>query len=238
MQIKYLSIHDDLLQKIQTNVYPASSMLPSENQLAKKYQTSRETIRKALDLLSQNGYIQKIQGKGSVVLDMSKFSFPVSNIASYTELAKTMKGTSKTIVHSINYPSDEDLKEIALPFGQNASFWQVSRIREVNGERIILDEDYFDEEYVPLLPKDICEKSIYAHIEDELGLEIGFAQKEIVVEAPTIEERELLDLDGFSNLVVIRSQVFLADTNLFQYSISKHRPDKFRFVDFARRVKN
>jgi GntR family transcriptional regulator, trehalose operon transcriptional repressor len=39
-------------------------------------------------------------------------------------------------------------------------------------------------------------------------------------------------------VVVIRSQVYLDDANLFQFTESRHRPDKFRFVDFARRVKN
>ena len=29
--------------------------------------------------------------------------------------------------------------------------------------------------------------------------------------------------------------VYLEDTSLFQYTESRHRPDKFQFVDFARR---
>ena len=238
MQIKYLTIHDDLLQKIQTNVYPASTLLPSENRLAIKYDTTRETIRKALDLLSHNGHIQKIRGKGSVVLNTNKFSLPVSNIESFAELVEKLDMDSETIVHSIDYLKETDDLFQTMPFEKGRNIWGVSRVRKVDGERIILDHDYFDEQYVPLLSKDICQQSIYAHIEDELRLEIGFAQKEIVIEAPTVEDRELLDLDDFSNLVVIRSQVYLADTSLFQYSVSKHRPDKFRFIDFARRIKN
>ncbi|MFR5172363.1 MAG: trehalose operon repressor, partial [Clostridium paraputrificum] len=34
---------------------------------------------------------------------------------------------------------------------------------------------------------------------------------------------------------VIRSEVYLEDTRLFQYHESRHRVDKFKFVDFARR---
>ena len=51
--------------------------LNSEFDLQNKYQASRDTIRKAL-LLSQNGYIQKSQGKGSIVLDINRFNFPVN----------------------------------------------------------------------------------------------------------------------------------------------------------------
>lgn len=66
-------------------------------------------------------------------------------------------------------------------------------------------------------------------------MSISFAKKEITVEDPTEEDRESLDLDGFHNIVVIKNYVYLEDATLFQYTESRHRPDRFRFVDFARR---
>ncbi|WP_143522307.1 UTRA domain-containing protein, partial [Pseudomonas sp. 2822-17] len=78
--------------------------------------------------------------------------------------------------------------------------------------------------------------SIYEYIEGELGLTISFAKKEITVEEPTEEDCELLDLEGFSNIVVVKNFVHLEDASIFQYTESRHRPDKFRFVEFARRA--
>ncbi|MFC2947806.1 trehalose operon repressor [Virgibacillus sediminis] len=236
MKKKYLTIYEDLVEKIQANVWPASSMLPSENELADEYKSSRETIRKALDLLSNNGYIQKIRGKGSVVIDLNKFSFPVSGIVSFKELDRSLNLSSKTIVEELDYVHEGEEIADLLQIGEE-KVWQVSRVREIAEERIILDKDYFSERYVPKLPREVCEDSIYRYIEQELGLTISFAQKEIIVEEPSPEDKKLLDLEGFSNIVVIKSQVYLEDTSLFQYSESRHRPDKFRFVDFARRVK-
>ncbi|WP_337017620.1 trehalose operon repressor [Oceanobacillus massiliensis] len=238
MQKKYLIIYDELVKGIQAGEWPAGTMLPSENELSLHYETSRETIRKALNLLSQKGYIQKIRGKGSVVIDFHTFSFPVSGIESYTELTKKLQLESRTIIHQLGFlEANHDISEM-LHQSVSDRVWNVVRIREISGERIILDKDYFNERYVPLLSKEICRNSIYDYIENQLGLVIGFAQKEILVESPTDEDRELLDIEGFSNVVVIRSQVYLDDASLFQYTESRHRPDKFRFVDFARRVKN
>src|SRR5690606_11147162 len=115
--------------------------------------------------------------------------------------------------------------------------WKIVRTREMNGEKVILDKDYLWKKYVPHLTKDICEDSIYEYLEGQLNLKISFAKKEIVVEEPTDEDRALLDLEGFHNMVVIRSYVYLDDANLFQFTESRHRPDKFRFVDFARRMR-
>lgn len=36
-------------------------------------------------------------------------------------------------------------------------------------------------------------------------------------------------------VVVVRSDVYLDDTRLFQHTESRHRLDRFKFVEFARR---
>ena len=79
--------------------------------------------------------------------------------------------------------------------------------------------------------------SIYEYIEEVLGLKIAFAQKEITVESATLEDKKLLDCEGYDMIVVVKSYTYLDDTRLFQYTESRHRPDKFKFVDFARRTK-
>ena len=60
---KYQMIYQDLLDKIKQRVIQPNTYLPSENELMKQYGASRDTVRKALNLLLQNGYIQKKQGK-------------------------------------------------------------------------------------------------------------------------------------------------------------------------------
>lgn len=234
---KYLTIYHELVKKIQSNQWPESTKLPSENELTEKYATSRETIRKALNQLAQDGYIQKIRGKGSVVIDINKFDFPVSGIVSFKELATNLQLPTNTIVNELAIvEADQELRS-KLNIDLRDSVWKVVRTREISGEKIILDKDYFNKDYVPELTREICEDSIYDYLENQLELKISFARKEIVVEEPSEEDRALLDLEGYSNVVVIKSMVYLEDTSLFQYTESRHRPDKFRFVDFARRVK-
>ena len=86
---KYEMIYHDLLTKIKQKVIKPNTYLPSENELVKQYHASRDTIRKSLNLLLQNGYIQKNKGKGSLVLDMDRIAFPVSGVTSFKELQKT-----------------------------------------------------------------------------------------------------------------------------------------------------
>lgn len=69
---KFITIYKDIAQQIEGGRWKAEEILPSEHELTAQYGTSRETVRKALHMLAQNGYIQKIRGKGSVVLNREK----------------------------------------------------------------------------------------------------------------------------------------------------------------------
>nr|WP_263326748.1 trehalose operon repressor [Neobacillus sp. Marseille-Q6967] len=236
MNNKYLMIYNEIVAQIKNGEIAPGTLLPSENELKDQYDTSRETIRKALNLLAQNGYIQKVRGKGSIVIDISKFDFPISGLVSFKELAEKMGGKSKTIVNELSLiiKPDSYLRH-QLQLNSKDQVWKVVRTREIGGNKIILDKDFLAAKFVPQLTEEICENSIYEYLENELNLKISFAKKEIIVEEPTAEDRSLLDLEGFHNIVVIKNYVYLEDASLFQYTESRHRPDKFRFVDFARR---
>ena len=231
---KYQKIYQDLLEKIKQGEIKPHTLLPSESELMKIYDASRDTVRKALNLLLNDGYIQKNKGKGSVVLDINRIAFPVSGVTSFKELTKTLHGEVKTIVilFSEEKPDEEIQKALYVKDGL---VYHVKRIREIEGEKIILDEDYLIKDIVNGLSYQDAENSLYEYIEKKLGLKISFARKEITVVKATEEEKQLLDMLDYDLLVCVKSYVYLEDATLFQYTISKHRPDKFRFVDFARR---
>lgn len=58
MNNKYLTIYSDIVEEIKTETLKRI-VFTFWNELKDTYNTSRETIRKALNLLSQNGYIQR-----------------------------------------------------------------------------------------------------------------------------------------------------------------------------------
>lgn len=235
MNNKFIRIYEDIAGRIRSGDIEAGSLLQSELDLSERYQTSRETIRKALKMLYEEGYIQKIQGKGSIVLDIRKIDFPVSGLVSFKELAQKMGHRAQTVVKLFEEQVVDQTLSQKTSFGLNELLWQINRVRKVDGEHVILDKDYISQRLISGLNREICQDSIYEYVEQKLGLSISYAKKEILVEEPTAEDRQLLDLEGFHNVVVVRSQVYLEDTSQFQYTESRHRPDKFIFVDFARR---
>ncbi|MCK4025233.1 trehalose operon repressor [Streptococcus iners] len=231
---KYQEIYHDLKEKIRTNLYPAETSLPTEQQLQEIYGVSRDTVRKALAMLTEGGLIQKVQGRGSMVLKQEILNFPVSGLTSYQELTNSLQLSSQTQVVSLEQVTVNSSLASLTGFEPYSKVWKVVRTRSIDGKISVVDTDYLAVELVPELTLEIAERSIYEYLEGQLGLDIAYAQKEITVEPTSREERDLMQCQD-DYLVLIKSRVYLGDTRQFQYTESKHKIDKFRFVDFARR---
>ena len=231
----FLTLYKDLAEQIDSGELRPGSKLPSENELAMTYQTTRETVRKGLGMLAQNGYIHKIKGKGSFVLDTGRFNFPVSGLVSYKELSERLGKQNRTIVYETACVEAGSTIAKQLHIEPVTQVWKVIRAREIEGERIILDIDYLLADVVSGLTSEIAADSIYEYLEQVLHLKISYAKKVISVECANELDREHMDLGQDTHVVVVRGYVHLEDTTLFQYTESRHRLDKFQFVDFARR---
>ncbi|WP_047998788.1 trehalose operon repressor [Lactiplantibacillus herbarum] len=231
-------VYDDLMQKIEGEIYPVGTYLPSENQLCDLYGISRETGRKALAELAENGYIQKIRGKGSLVIEHHQYEFPVSGIVSYKELAAKLHIKTENIVYSYEPNAILPVADFTALGTEltEAPVTAIKRVRVINDEPDIIDKDYILKTVIPDVPRSAAEDSLYDYFENQLGLEIGYATKEITMAPATAEDCEHLGLKPGAYVAVVRSVTSLTDARAFQFTESRHRPDKFSFRDFARRA--
>ncbi|MGQ5708845.1 trehalose operon repressor [Lactobacillus sp. PSON] len=230
-------IAQDIASKIRFKQYCPGEYLPSESQLTTLYGSSRETVRKALEQLNSLGMIQKIKGKGSIVLDLEKYSFPLSGITSFSELNKSLGMNAKTQVLKLDKMEDlPGLFKEKFPNQEKQAGIYVERLRLIDNQPQVLDCDYLFTPPIEELPKEVAESSIYDYLENKVGLNISYATKEITVEKVNNELQDKLKIPD-DVAVLVASHNFLNDTTLFQLTLSFHNPAKFKFVDFARRQK-
>lgn len=81
----YISIMHILKERIIEGDYPVGSLMPTEHQLEEEFEVSKITIRKAIELLDQEGYVVKKSGRGTTVISNSVFN-RVSKTANFPQL--------------------------------------------------------------------------------------------------------------------------------------------------------
>lgn len=83
-QLKYYQIMDDLKEQIFSGKLRPGDKLPSENQLSERYQVSRQTVRKAIEMLTNAGYVYAEHGRGTFCSEMVRHTSQSKNVAVVT----------------------------------------------------------------------------------------------------------------------------------------------------------
>ncbi|HEM6016789.1 TPA: UTRA domain-containing protein [Streptococcus suis] len=233
---KYKKVYADIKEKIEQNIWQANQEMPTENELMEIYSYSKDTIRKALSLLEMDGYIQKRQGRNSIILDHNLVRKPyVSELKTVSELNRSAHHQVQTELTNLYIVQGQPEVMKELEVDEKTDLYRISRVRTIDGERLEYEISYFDRRIVPYLSKEIAESSIYQYLENELGLEISHSRREISFRFATEEEKSLLDLADYDMVVSVTSTTYLADGRPFQYGTITYRPDKVTFVSMAKR---
>jgi len=232
MQTKYEIVVNILEKEIVDGKYNVNKKLPTEEDLMKKLNVSKNTIRKAIDVLVSKGYIYRVQGSGVFLREFSKLGcVDMKEMNGLTKTYPSDKLESKVLKFSL-IEADEELAG-KMKCEVNTKVYYVKRVRYLNGEPIEIEESYYNKDIVPYLNEEICTKSIYSYIIDDLKLKIGFADRVISCEKLNEEEAKLLNLNKDDPTLVLNNTVFLSSGIVFDVSLEKYDYTKMKIISLT-----
>ncbi|MFJ2780703.1 MULTISPECIES: GntR family transcriptional regulator [unclassified Kitasatospora] len=152
-------------------------VLPTERELAVRFEVARETLRQALrDLLIQ-GRVRR-RGRSTVVAG-PKLEQPLS-LASYTEGVRRQGHVpGRTLIGLEQLAADPQLAgRLRLAAGERV--WHLERVLLADGERVGLESTYLAVARVPALDRDFDPgSSFYAFLRERAGIGLGVAEERI-----------------------------------------------------------
>lgn len=233
---KYEKVYNDIKEKIMNNTIKTVEFLKKEDDLAKDYKFSKLTVRKALAMLEDEGYIQKIKGKKSIVMEKRNLeNLPLTTIQTKQEINKMQNINIKTNLISLYIVQGIEKLMKEFNVSEDADFYKVVRINSLDDEVLNYSTSFFDRKIVPFLNEEIAKNSIYEYLENDLNLKIAYSRRDIKFRKITPEEQEYFKLKGINMVVVIETHAYLSNGALFQYESIVHHPEKFTFTAIAKR---
>ncbi len=148
----HVRIRSLLEDRVASGVYPLGSLLPTELELAREFETSRFTIREALRYLHERGYVERRQGVGTrVVSEGARARYSLS-VGSLEELFQVAAGTFYVVLEEGIVTLDAETAE--LVGGTEGEAWlrlRGMRWTEPGGRPICFVESYIPERFAHLL---------------------------------------------------------------------------------------
>jgi GntR family transcriptional regulator len=184
----YVQLYRKLREQILNGEYKQGEFIPSETEVMKAFQTTRGTVRNAISLLVNDGLVQQVRGKGTLVL-LSPLKYSITNFGGFTDYMNVRRedGYSKVI-------------EKKIVSSEGKEYYKLVRARGVKKEDkiiyLMLDTSLLPVNLFPGLDQyDFEKESLYQVFREKYNI---FPKRTEVSLRPIIidqQTREILEVD-------------------------------------------
>lgn len=226
----YFRLFEEIKLKIKNGTFKKGDKIPSERSLCDMYNLSRITVRSAIDELVKQGFLVKVQGKGTFILSKS-INQNLSNVYSFSnEMKKQEKITStKIIKKEVLIPNINILYNLGL--NKNDKVIYIERIRNEKNNVLMIEKTYFPfENFKFLLEYDFSKKGLYKTLEEDFNININRAIETFKACELTEYEMELLKPKNNKTFGLLVKRTSYCDEKIICYSTIVSKGDSFEFT--------
>jgi GntR family transcriptional regulator len=200
----YQEVYNNLRKQISGGEYVFNDYLPTETQLEEIFQVSRTTIRKAIDMLVKDGFLEVRQGRGTRVLDY-QYTQNLNRVTSTSETL-SQKGyavTTKDIFVEIIPAPKRIVRRLGLAEG--AEVCHIQRVQLADNVPTAIMANYIDAALVPGLAAHADKiVSLYSFLEAEYGIYITSAEDVITAKTADFVESQMLGVKTGTALLFLK----------------------------------
>lgn len=225
----YMQLAQSLRSQIVEGKILAGEALPSERDLCTLMGASRVTVRKAIELLIEEGMLSRRQGSGTYVTP--RIQAPGSFLTSFSEDAEArgQKISTLWMEKKVGSASDEETSLLELP--ASTQILRLSRVRMAGGEPLAIEHATVPADMLPDV-KDLGH-SLYRALAERGNRPVSGQQKIRAALAGPIEAR-LLGIEEGCEILRIERLTRRADGRPVELTRSAYRGERYEFVSELR----
>jgi len=225
----YQAVSEAILRQIKSGELKPNERLPSESELCAIYSVGRNTIRRALSELVDDGYLKTIPGLGTFVEDSRLTKTAEYLIGLTQEMRLHDKEVTSQVLEAKLISADPYLtRRLQVQLGAEVVF--LYRVRMMDGEPVAIERAYLPHALCPgILKFDFSKQSLYETLSNAYKRRPYLAEQEIEAGLATDEVARLLHLNPPSVMLVFHRETHLESGEVIEYVDSELRADRFRF---------
>ncbi|MCT7796195.1 MAG: GntR family transcriptional regulator [Lactobacillus iners] len=217
----YRTIMHDIKEKIVNKEYDGMR-LPDERSLSEHYQVSRSSMKRALELLAQEGIVFKTRGSGTFINPLylknrGLFKYEGSNLGITDSFSVPGKSQNIELLDYQVIKTDDDLKQ-DLFLTSSDFVYKIRRLRLLDDQPFLIETGFIPIKIAPDLNPDILKKSLFNYLEHQKNKRVTKSFLTITVEPSTLEDQVKLMLEPNEPVGIIEGIFFLDDGTPFEVS--------------------
>lgn len=215
--MKHKELADILKKNIDNGKYHEYGKLPTEDMIMNEYGVTRYCVRNSIEILVNMGCVYPVQGSGMFVRESKRDGCLSVNDTRGLQAEFKKENIETKLISMEIVEADNKLSKI-FKCDVGTPIYNIVRLRIVEKKLFSVEYTYYNKDIVHYLNKKIVEDSIYSYIKNDLGLNVGFADKIISCEKLEKEASELLHLETGEPALIVEDEAYLSNGQIFNVS--------------------
>ncbi|MCE5189812.1 MAG: GntR family transcriptional regulator [Eubacteriales bacterium] len=187
----FRQIIDRINSGIESGIYTRGEAIPSEPELCRLFDTTRMTVRRAIDALVNEGKLFRVQGKGTFVSHLELNKTYQKHGFSSNMLSLGMRPSSRVLY--IGECAADNMIRSHLELEPDEPVFCLKRIRLADQEPIAIERVWISLKRFPLLTQyDFSQESLYDVLRREYGVKTEYSKQQINAITLEGEDAQLL----------------------------------------------
>lgn len=223
----YHQLKTVLLREIEAGHWKPGDQLPTEDELVRRFQVSKITVRQALRELASQGKIRREQGRGTFV-ERPRVQQGPRELTSFTEEMRRHGMVSRSrVLEQETMPATEAIAA-ALDVPQDTPVFRLRRLRLADDEPMGVQTAFLPLDLVPGMAEiDVGDASLYDLLASRYSLHPAGARETYRVVVVRREDAALLRVAAGSPAMGAERVTSLADGRRLEYVQSVMRGDRY-----------
>ncbi len=228
---KYYQLANILRQQIENGDFQPYDVIPSERKLEQRYNLSRPTIRQAIDLLSRQGYLYRVHGKGTFV-SPPKLQKGMMELTSFSEDMRNrgLKPGQRILEFGYVKPDSKTKRKLEI-LDNEKKVLRIKRLRFGDEEPMGLQDSFLALDSAHNITQKEIEEggSIYLILQEKFGIFPTEADETLEVTLATHEEAELLNIKEGSPLLLNERTLWSQERKAIEFVRILYRGDRYKY---------
>jgi GntR family transcriptional regulator len=226
----YLRLFNILRGQILNGSYSAGEKLPTERQLCEHYGVSRITCRHAFRLLQEQGFVERYQGRGTIVRATQPRKLPIL-VNDYSEsVREAAPSMARSLVYQDNIVPPRDISEILGLFKMESCFL-AERVDHFEGKPIAFDKAYIPNNLTSRITAEMLVRVDFLPVWlDNEGLEMSHVRNFIEAVKATQEIKNRLQVTSSYPILKVTDIFYASTGKALAVFVTFYRGDSVRMI--------
>ena len=222
----YYQLKEDIKQKILRGDLKEGDLLPSEREFSERYDISSTTIRRALNDLVHENFLERKAGKGTFVR-MGKVKRDLRKVLGFTQNMTEMGLTPSTKVLNKKVVPANAFARDRLGLKKGTKIVRLNRLRLANDTPMMLETRYIRIDLCPGIQNQELTSSLWKVFEHIYGYKPYRHSQNLRIAKISGGSASLLGLKDDSLVFLIKGVTYLENGKAIECEESLYRSDKY-----------